>query len=419
MRVLLLSTTTGYQLRSFDDAAARLGVELLFATDRCHVLEDPWQDRAIAVRFDDEASAVDAVRTVARERSIDGVLPVGDRPVVLAAAIAKALGLPGNSPDAARTSANKQLARDRFAAAGMMTPDYFVVDAATSANDAARRADYPVVVKPLGLSGSRGVIRANSPRELVAAIERVRALLARPDVRALRLDTGGAILVERYVDGREYAVEGLLTRGAFRSLAIFDKPDPLEGPFFEETIYVTPPVLPQEDTDAITREIARAVRALGLEEGPVHAECRISASGVFVLEVAARPIGGLCSRVLRFGPSGEMPLEELLLRHACGEPTVGIERELSASAVMMIPIQRRGILRRVEGVEAARHVARIENVEITAKADQLLEPLPEAGSYLGFIFARAPRAADAEQAVREAHRRLAFVLDPAIVVTGV
>jgi biotin carboxylase len=260
------------------------------------------------------------------------------------------------------------------------------------------------------------VIRANSPAELMAAFTRLRDLLSRPEIRALRLDTDRTVLVEGHVDGREYAVEGLLTDGAFRALAIFDKPDPLDGPFFEETIYVTPPALPPNARAAMVGEVARAAAALGLRHGPIHAECRVSGDGVFVLELAARPIGGLCSRVLRFGPSGAISLEEVLLRHACGDDVAGIEREPGAASVMMIPIPKRGVFRRVDGVEDARRVVHVEDVRITAKPDQLLEPLPEAGSYLGFVFARAASAPEAEAAVREAHRRLSFAVDPAIAV---
>lgn len=421
-RVMVLSTTTGYQLRSFGDAAERLGIELVFGTDRCHAIDDPWRDQAIAVRFDAEDAAapasIAALVDEARARKVRGVIAVGDRPVTLAARLAEALGVPGNPPDAAAASANKLVARERFARAGLFTPWHFAVPLASDLHEAASRARYPAVVKPLGLSGSRGVIRANSRDELIAALWRVRSLLARPDVRAMRLAPDGTALVERYMEGREYAIEGLLTLGTFRALAIFDKPDPLDGPFFEETIYVTPSALDEPQREAMLAEVARAARALGLRHGPIHAECRLTAEGVFVLEVAARPIGGLCSRVLRFGPAGEVPLEELLLRHASGEDVRAVEREPLASAVMMMPIPRRGIFKRVDGEDEARAVPHVEDVRVTAKRDQLLEPLPEAGSYLGFIFARAAEPKTAEDAVREAYNRLLFTIDPAIAMAA-
>jgi biotin carboxylase len=274
------------------------------------------------------------------------------------------------------------------------------------------RIAYPCVVKPLGLSGSRGVIRADSSRQLVAAIVRVAHLLQRTEIRALRSGLEDHLLIEEFIEGREYAVEAVLTDGALQLLTIFDKPDALDGPFFEETIYLTPSALPFEMQEAMAAQVQEAARALGLRHGPVHAECRVNRGGIFVLEAAARPIGGLCSRALRF--DGGMSLEEVLLRHSLGEDVSTLRREAFASGVMMIPIPRRGLLKEVEGVDHAQQVSGIEEVLITAKSDQLLEPLPEAGSYLGFLFARAASAGEVEHALREAYSHLTFVINQAI-----
>jgi biotin carboxylase len=260
-------------------------------------------------------------------------------------------------------------------------------------------------------------MRANDPREFVAAFERLRALLASPDVRAERDEAHDVVLIESFIEGREFAVEGLMTRGDLHVLAVVDKPDPLDGPFFEETIYVTPSSASPSMLRAVERAVAAATRAIGLWHGPVHAECRVGPSGVLVLEVAARPIGGLCARALRFtkGANGSrISLEDLLLRHALGEGSQGWRREPDASAVMMIPIPRRGVFRHALGVDEARRIPGVHEIRITAKADQLLVPLPEGRSYLGFIFARADRASDAERAVRRAHDELAFVIDPEV-----
>jgi biotin carboxylase len=413
-RVLLLSTTTGYQLRSFNDAAVRLGVEIVFATDRCTQLDDPWRDRAIAVRFHDDGHSLEAIESAARGAPFDGVLAVGDRPAVLASLVAQRLHLPGNPPGAAAASGDKQQARMRFAAGGLSVPWHFVLPLR---GDYARALDrspiaYPCVLKPLGLSGSRGVIRANSREEFDEAFARIRRLLNRVDVRAARTGLEDALLVEGFIDGREFALEGVLTAGVLHVLGVFDKPDPLDGPFFEETIYVTPSTLASDALRALVSTIQRATDALGLWHGPVHAECRIGPSGISVLEVAARPIGGLCARALRF--EHDVTLEEVLLRHAIGEDVTRLRREALASAVMMIPIPRRGLLKRVGGMEEAVALPHVDEVQITAKVDQLLEPLPEAGSYLGFIFARAASPEAAEEAVRAAHARLHFTIESPI-----
>jgi biotin carboxylase len=413
-RVLLLSTTIGYQLRSFNDAAEQLGIELVFATDRCQQLDDPWRDRAIAVRFHDEATSIDAIVADARRSPFHGVLAVGDRPAILAARVAARLGLPGNPPEAAAASSNKLEARQRLAAAGLAVPSYFTLPAGGDGRRAAAdsRMVFPCVLKPLGLSGSRGVIRADSREECSAAFDRISALLARVDVRAARTGLENVVLVERFIPGREFALEGVLTDGQLQVFTIFDKPDPLDGPFFEETIYLTPSALRPSSQTQLASTIQQATDALGLWHGPVHAECRVGPDGIFVLEVAARPIGGLCSKALRFADGSS--LEHVLLRHAIGEDITAFLREAAASAVMMIPIPKRGWLKGVDGEEKARAVPHIEDVRVTARLGQLLEPLPEAGSYLGFIFARAGSTGDADAAVRAAHARLSFTIEPAI-----
>jgi biotin carboxylase len=364
---------------------------------------------------------VRAIVQAARERPIDGIVAVGDRPVILAAAAAAALGLPGNPVEAAAASADKRASRVRFAAAGLPVPWFLAIDmraapeSQLAAAIARRDVRWPCVLKPIGLSGSRGVIRADTPDQAHAALARIRALLARPEVRALRTGTEDAVLVEGYLDGREYALEGVLTGGVLKALAIFAKPDPLEGPFFEETIFLAPSGLDDDGERGAAATIERACRALGLRHGPIHAEFRVGPQGTFVIEIAARPIGGLCSRVLRFGAGG-VPLEEVLLRHATGEAIGQVEREARAAGVMMIPIPTAGVLKGVKGQAEASAVRGVEAIHITAKPDQVLEPLPEAGSYLGFIFARGGSARDVDAALREAHARLRFVIQSAIPV---
>jgi len=430
-RVLVLSHTTGYQLRAFNDAAEKLGVELMFATDRCHALDDPWQDRAIAVRFHELTASVDAIVTRAREHAIDGLIAVGDRPVVLASRAAEALKLPWHPVPGALAATDKRRSRAAMAAAGLPAPEFVVLPTASRPTYPGPRATdhglrFPVVLKPLGLSGSRGVIRANDEREFAAAFDRIRALLNRPQVRSARTGLEDAILVERYVDGREFAVEGVLTHGKLRVLAVFDKPDPLDGPFFEETIYVTPSSVDARLQAGIVDHVGLAAYALGLAHGPIHAECRVTEEGeVYVLEVAGRPIGGLCSRVLSFVPAAgggsdddRMSLEQLLLRHAIGHSTANCVREPDAAAVMMVPIPARGIYKGVAGVEAARRLDGVTDIRVTAKPGQLIEPLPEAGSYLGFIFARGATPRAAERAVRDAHAGLRFEIAREITVNG-
>jgi biotin carboxylase len=407
---LLLSNTTGYQLRAFNDAAEALGFELVFATDRCHRLDDPWQDRAVPVRFHELEASVAAIVERARELPIDGVIAVGDRPVPLAARAAEALGIRWHTPAGAANSTDKRRSRAALAAAGLPSPRFTTlhVDGA-GRTPAACGLDFPMVLKPLGLSGSRGVIRADNDEQFAAAFVRIAALLARPQIRAARSGLEDAILVEDYIPGHEFAIEGVLTDGSLTVFAVFDKPDPLEGPFFEETIYVTPSRVGHGLQQRMIACVQEACTALGLLHGPVHAECRVGFDDeIYVLELAARPIGGICSRVLTF--TGSRPLEEVLLQHAAGRPIHDYSREARGAAVMMIPIGQRGMFKGVSGEAEARRVPGVTDVTITAKVGQLLEPLPEAGSYLGFIFSRGASAEDAEAAVRAAHGSLHFTI---------
>jgi hypothetical protein len=411
----LFASTTGYQVHAFNQAASDLGIDLQLATDRCDHLDDPWRDRAIPVRFHDVDGGV---ATIQKAGAFDGVLAVGDRPAPLAARAAQALGVPWHTPQGASASRCKQGTRLRLQERGMPVPDFAV---ASTESDLVSWFDrLPVVVKPTRLSGSRGVIRANTPHELREAWARIGRLLARRDVRAAREAEGRTILVESFIPGREYAIEGLLTHGRLQVLAIFDKPDPLYGPYFEETIYITPSRASRPVQRAIESSVDDACRALGLHHGPIHAECRINEQGVYILEVAARPIGGICARALRFiaPDGGTSSLEALLLRHAVGQRVGVWRREAAASGVMMIPIPGAGVFRGVDDVDRARAVGGIDDVVITARLDQLLLPLPEGSTYLGFMFAHGASATEVERALRAANACLHVRMDRAVPVVS-
>jgi biotin carboxylase len=333
----------------------------------------------------------------------------------MAAYLSRLLGLPGHPPEAAAASRDKRMSRDKLHAAGLPTPSYITSPIGVDTASLLDRITFPVVIKPTVLSGSRGVIRADDPASFAAAVDRLRRVLASNDVRDMRDPAADVVQVEEYIPGHEYAVEAVIDNGRLQMLAVFDKPDPLEGPFFEETIYVTPSRASAATLRQMEIAVANAVSAIGLHHGPIHAECRINARGVYVLEVAARPIGGLCAKALRFEAGGvSIGYEEYLLRFALGEKMAGWRREAQASAVMMIPIPKNGVYRRVDGVDHALRVDGVDDVQITAKPDQQLLMLPEGASYLGFIFARAATPAGAERAVREAHAQLRFTIDPLV-----
>ena len=398
-RVLLVASKTGYQVAEFFGAAERLGIDLVLATDRCHILDDPYGDQATPLRFEAAPPELgEGIKELRQRGPFDGVVAVGDRPAFIAAVCAESMGVRFHRMDAVAAANDKYETRRRFRDGGLQVPEFQLL----LPDDSAPPLRFPCVLKPLHFSASRGVIRANNPAEFAAAASRIRKM------------TGGreSLLVEDFIPGREFALEGLVTQGKLQVLAIFDKPDPLDGPFFEETIYVTPSREAPETQAAIGEAAQAAVTALGLEHGPVHAEMRVNSGGVWMLEAAARPIGGLCSRVLRFAEGAR--LEEVLLRHAVREDLSHLRLAEGAHGVLMIPVPQSGVYSGLDGLEQARQTADIESVEITVKLGQGVECLPEGAGYLGFVFARAGGCAEVENALRQAHAALRFRVVPAL-----
>lgn len=411
-RVLLLLPTASYRNVDFLDAARRIGVEIVTATNYCHQLAPSWgMTPMMALQFDQPTQAAE---TVLRELngSLDGVLAVDDAGGELAALLCERLGLPGNPATAVRLLRDKLLFRRLLADTGCAHPAFHHLPTGADPRSLmVAGLTFPVVVKARRLSGSCGVIRADDAATLADAVTRVRAIQARSDRDAAAL----GIVVEGFMPGREYALEGILTRGELTVLALFDKPDPLDGPCFEETLYVTPSRLPQSVQGRIYDEVTRVCRAAGLVTGPIHAEMRVNAGGVWMLEVASRSIGGLCGRVLQHALG--MSLEALILRHLIGDPLPVVGAD-GGAGVMMIPIPRRGIYEGVHGIAAAQAVPDVTDVAITAEPGQIVSPPPAGSSYLGFIFARSASAERAEAALRTAHAHLRFDIRTEIPLAG-
>ncbi len=414
-RLLILAGKLGYQTRGFAEAAEKLGIEVIFATDRCQQLDDPWGDHALALHFEKPREAGEQIVRELRASPPNAVLALGDRPTPAAAYAARALGLRGNPPEAVEISRNKLRQREALAKAGVRVPRFWAFTATDDPAQVATRVQFPCVVKPTMLAASQGVIRANNAAELDWAVRRVCEVLQSPEIQAQREPGLDQLLIETYIPGNEVALEGLLEHGSLRTLAIFDKPDPLEGPFFEETIYVTPSRLAVEKQRAIEGCAARSAAALGLVTGPVHAEFRVDGDGPCLLEIAARPIGGLCSRALRFGPE-RISLEELLIRASLDLGGSDLERETEASSVMMIPVPRSGIFQGVDGMDEAESTSGVTEVRITARLYDYVAAWPDGSSYLGFIFARADTPDAAEAALRAAHAKLRFKFAPRLPV---
>lgn len=409
-RLLLLLPTTTYRTAAFVDAARQLGVELTVASEQASTLEAANPAGLLTLDFRYPERAADFVRAFTGQHPIDAVVGVDDDTAVVAAAVAERLGLKGNHLEAAQAARDKHLQRQLLAEAGVPVPRFELHMLAEPAGEVAGSIRYPSVLKPLRLSASRGVMRVDDAKGLLAAHARLAAILAEPEAAACG-EPARQFLVEEFIPGDEVALEGLVVNGRLHVLALFDKPDPLDGPFFEETIYVTPSRAPAARQAAIVECAERAVRALGIHEGPVHAELRYNDRGPWLIELAARPIGGRCSAILRFGDTG-VSLEEVILRHALGMPLPALVRERQAAGVMMIPIPGAGTLQEVRGVAEAKAVPLIEDVQITAHPGERLVPFPEGSRYPGFIFARGETPAAVESALRAAHEKLTFRLLP-------
>ncbi len=406
-RLLLLLPTTTYRAPDFLKAAEKLGVEVTVASEEASTLESLNPAGLLWLDFRDPQACAKRVAEFARTHPVDAVVGVDEETSLAGSAISEVLGLPHNPVPAAAAAGNKAKLREVLARAGVPSPRHRLFHAGEDPVGASRQVRYPCVLKPTFLAASRGVIRADDETGFIAAWKRIERILRGPDLRRKGREAAREILIEDFIAGEEVAAEGLLRKGKLEVLVIFDKPDPLDGPFFEETIYVTPSRMPEGVQQRIGAVTAQGCAALGLTEGPIHAELRCNREGAWLIELAARSIGGLCSRTLRFGTG--MSLEELILRHALGMDTA-VEREGRAAGVMMIPIPAAGRLEKVLGLPEACAVPGIEEVTISAHIGQKLVPLPEGSRYLGFIFSRADRPEQAEAALRQAHRKLEFVI---------
>jgi biotin carboxylase len=404
-RVLLLIPSRTYRTHDFMTAASRLDVEVVVGSEHRPALAGLMDGRHLRIDFEDLRGSTDRIVAFAQTHPLAAVVAVDDAGTLLAATAAEALGLPHNPVDAVQAARDKASMRERFATAGLPTPRFTTADIDADPKTVAAAVRYPCVVKPLDLSGSQGVVKVDDAGSFPQVFTRVGAIVS----ACMPHGTRRSVLIEDFIPGEEVAVEALLRGGDLELLAIFDKPDPLNGPFFEETIYVTPSRLTPERQAQILATTVRAARALGLTDGPIHAELRINDHGIWMLEVAARSIGGLCSRTLRFG-SG-ISLEELILRHAAGLPMPSHPRESAAAGVMMLPIRNRGRLRAVEGQGEAKQVPGVEGLVITIPPGEQVVPLPEGDRYLGFMFARADSPAAVEAALRQAHAQLRVVTD--------
>ena len=402
--VLLVAQPYSYRIAPYVSAATKLGINIIIASQSENSLISEVK-QGIYVDFSHPQQAVEIIRIELKEKTIVAVIGCDDSTVELAALVAARLNLPHNPPLAAKFSSRKDLARSRLQEAGCRVPEFALINLSHPVLRQCQQLNFPCVVKPLHLSASQGVIRVDSLEQLTRVCERIRGIIQESSDLFLRTH----VLIERYLPGVEIAFEGYLLQGALTVLAIFDKPDPLEGPFFEETIYVTPTRLTPLQQRQVFTSVQEACHAYGLITGPVHAELRVNPEGAWILEIAARTIGGECSQV--FSLDGGIELEQMVINLAMGRDFKVPVLE-TARGVMMIPIPKKGLLRRVEGVFAASQVLGIEKVDIIIREGNYLVPLPEGNSYLGYLFAQGDTSQAVVAALQEAFSYLRVVTAP-------
>ena len=391
-RILLLLPSATYRASDFLASAARLGVDVVVGSEHRQAMAASMGDRAMLIPLGSPELAAEAIMALHHRTPLDAVLAVDDQGIEVAARASQHLGFRHNSPDAVTATRDKGVMRHRLAMASLPQPAFRIVPPDIDVVTAATTIGYPCVIKPVSRSASQGVIRVDDADQAHSAGNRIRAIVG---------ECPEELLVEQFMPGSEVAVEGILDNGCLDVLAVFDKPDPLDGPYFEESVYVTPSRQAASILADIESLTARAAQALGLQQGPVHAELRVGPNGVVtILELAARSIGGLCSRSLRFGVG--VSLEEVIIRQALGMGWEGLIRESQASGVMMLPIRSAGVLDRVAGQERALAVTGVVGLEISIPPGRELVPLPEGDRYLGFIFARGATPRDVEEALHHA-----------------
>lgn len=389
-------------------AKARHFKTLVAATSRPCV-DDDLVDRFLRIPDRSSKEVAAYVERQCEGLLVSGVLASDDWDVVAAAMIADKLGLRFVGVETALAATNKFLMRQRLRNGGAVVPDFQCFAIGDNAGEIAKSLRFPVVIKPTYGQGSLGVIRADTVDEFEKAFQYTSRIIVDLDMRPSAVRDRSGILVEQYIPGEEYTVELLMHEGKPYSLAVFEKPDPLEGPYFEEGIYVTPIRRDEKIRSLLVEAAIRGSRALGIETGPCHCELRLSGELPYILEIAARPIGGFCSQV--FADLMGFDLHDLVLQNAVGLPVMPPPiADGVALGVMMLPVPGRGNLARVSGVDRALDIDGIMSVKIHVEAGSRILPYPEQSCYIGTVLATGSSADEVVARLKSAAKAVSFEL---------
>ena len=368
-KLLLVIPENSYKSNDFVTSAEKLDLDFLVITDSQQVFGQ-FSDTVIIHGFDEE------LENDVKEKlqDVTHILPVDHSALKFSAYLVDLLKAKGNNTKSINTAMNKFESRNIFNSISEIKIQNAIVNKIEDI-EIFINENGTSVLKPIYGTASKSVIKVESFQENKAEVEKLMQDCSDQD-----------LIIEEFVDGSEYALEGNLINSELNKIVIFDKPINYKEPYFEESIYIAPTEIPDKTQKEIVNLIGKACKKLGLENGPVHVEFKIHNKEIFIIEINPRMIGGLCSRCLSFGLF-KTSLEEIALHAFLNNELKSIDLLSNFVGVLMIPTPISGKFISINKNELE-SIPNVSGVEITVSENSnLLEP-PFGDKYLGFVFSQ-------------------------------
>ena len=368
-KLLLVIPENSYKSNDFVVAAEKLGIDFLIITDSEQV-SSKFSDTVIINKFDAELNK----NNLKKLKDVTHVLPVDHSALKFSGYLVDLLEVKGNKLESINLSMNKYESRKIFNSLLDIKVNNEIIKNIDDVNTFINK-NGTSVLKPIYGTASKSVLKINNVEKNKEQIEKLMQDCFDQD-----------LVIEEYIDGKEYALEGTIINSELKKIVIFDKPVEYKHPYFEESIYITPSELSSEAEKRVVSIVDKACKKIGLEDGPVHVEFKINENQIFIIEINPRMIGGLCSRCLSFGLF-KVSLEEIILHAFMNNELKNIELLNNYVGVLMIPTPKSGKFISINKEELEK-IPNISNVEITVpEGSDLLEP-PYGDKYLGFAFSQ-------------------------------
>ncbi len=368
-KLLLVIPENSYKSNDFVVAAEKLGIDFLIITDSEQV-SSKFSDTVIINKFDAELNK----NNLKKLKDVTHVLPVDHSALKFSGYLVDLLEVKGNKLESINLSMNKYESRKIFNSLLDIKVNNEIIKNIDDVNTFINK-NGTSVLKPIYGTASKSVLKINNVEKNKEQIEKLMQDCFDQD-----------LVIEEYIDGKEYALEGTIINSELKKIVIFDKPVEYKHPYFEESIYITPSELSSEAEKRVVSIVDKACKKIGLEDGPVHVEFKINENQIFIIEINPRMIGGLCSRCLSFGLF-KVSLEEIILHAFMNNELKNIELLNNYVGVLMIPTPKSGKFISINK-EELENIPNISNVEITVpEGSDLLEP-PYGDKYLGFAFSQ-------------------------------